>query len=208
VNNLKNIFLGVFLTFASAWIGLVALPYLNLGFLQPSVDEELGEVLPPPRPGLAAVGSKVYAGEGCMYCHSQQIRPEWAGSDIARGWGLRRTVPRDYIYESPVYLGTMRTGPDLSNIGARQPSKEWHYKHLYAPRVMGSQHSIMPSYKHLFKVQKVDGAPAADALEFAEGDGVEIPEGHEIVPTQRARALVEYLVSLNRNYSLPEAPVE
>ncbi len=206
MNNLTKIFLGIFLTFASSWVGLVALPYLNLGFLQPQVDEELGEVLPPPRPGLAAEGAKVYAAEGCVYCHSQQVRPEWAGSDIARGWGLRRTVPRDYIHDKPVYLGTMRTGPDLSNIGARQPSKDWHYKHLYAPRVMAGELSIMPAYRYLFKLQKMDGQQSAEALLF--DTGVEVPEGYEIVPTERARALVEYLVSLNRNYSLDEAPVE
>jgi len=206
MNSLPKIFLGVFLTFASSWVGLVALPYLNLGFLQPQVDEELGEVLPPPRSGLAEVGSRVYAAEGCIYCHSQQVRPEWAGSDIERGWGLRRTVPRDYIYDQPVFLGTMRTGPDLSNIGARQPSKEWHYKHLYAPRVMGNNNSIMPAYRYLFKMQKIDGQPSVDALQF--DDGVEIPEGYEIVPTERAIALVAYLVALNRSYALDEAPVD
>lgn len=206
MNNLPKIFFGIFVIFASAWIGLVALPYFNLGFLQPQVQEDTGDVVPPPLSGLAAAGSGVYAAEGCMYCHSQQIRPEWAGADIARGWGLRRTVPRDYIYEKPVYLGTMRTGPDLTNIGARQPSKDWHHKHLYAPRVMSGEWSTMPAYRYLYNVQKIDGEQAADALVFDEG--VEVPEGYEIVPTQRARALVAYLVSLNRNYSLEEAPLE
>jgi len=206
MNSLPKLFLGIFLVFAFAWVGLVALPYLNLGFLQPEVNEEAGTVLPQPRPGLAQLGSKVYASEGCIYCHSQQVRPEWAGSDIERGWGLRRTVPRDYIYDRPVYLGTMRTGPDLSNIGARQPSREWHHKHLYAPRVMSGQYSTMPAYRYLYEMRPITGAPSDLALKF--DTGVEIPDGYELVPTANAIALVEYLVSLNRNYSLEEAPVE
>jgi len=32
------------------------------------------------------------------------------------------------------------------------------------------------------------------------------PEGYEVVPTYEAEALVAYLLSLNRNYPLPEAP--
>jgi cytochrome c oxidase cbb3-type subunit 2 len=31
--------------------------------------------------------------------------------------------------------------------------------------------------------------------------------GYEIVPTRRAEALVEYLLSLKIDYSLPEAPI-
>ncbi len=32
------------------------------------------------------------------------------------------------------------------------------------------------------------------------------PEGYEVVPSADAEALVAYLLSLNRNYPLPEAP--
>ena len=31
--------------------------------------------------------------------------------------------------------------------------------------------------------------------------------GYGVVPTRRAKALVEYLLSLKINYSLPEAPI-
>jgi phosphoserine aminotransferase len=33
-----------------------------------------------------------------------------------------------------------------------------------------------------------------------------LPDGYEVVPTAEAEALVAYLLSLNRNYPLPEAP--
>ena len=140
--------------------------------------------------GMAAQGRAVYVSEGCVYCHSQQVRGEGYGTDIARGWGDRRTVPRDYLYENPILLGSMRTGPDLANIGARQPDETWHLLHLYNP-VITSPGSIMPPFDYLFEKRKIAGERAYDALalknEWAPS------AGFEIVPTDRAKALVAYL---------------
>src|SRR5881394_3640373 len=61
---------------------------------------------------------------GCVYCHSQQVRPDYIANDIERKWGNRRSAPRDYIFERPVFLGKMRMGQDLANIGARAPAPE------------------------------------------------------------------------------------
>src|SRR5260370_39967735 len=69
-------------------------------------------------------GAHVSAGNGCVYCHSQQVRPEYAGADIERKWGNRRSAPRDYIFEQPVFLGKMRMGQDIANIGARAPAEQ------------------------------------------------------------------------------------
>src|SRR5262249_12783497 len=43
---------------------------------------------------------------------------------IERKWGDRRSAPRDYIFQRPVFLGKMRMGQDLANIGARAPAPE------------------------------------------------------------------------------------
>src|SRR5437660_943583 len=69
-------------------------------------------------------GGHVYAANGCIYCHSQQVRADYAGADIERGWGNRRSAPRDYIFERPVFLGKMRMGQDIANIGARAPAEQ------------------------------------------------------------------------------------
>ncbi len=66
---------------------------------------------------MVARGARVYAANGCVYCHSQQVRPEYGGSDLERKWGVRRSAPRDYIFESIVFLGKTRIGPDLANVG-------------------------------------------------------------------------------------------
>lgn len=203
MNRMPVIVVGIFLTFLSSWVGLVAYPYINLGRFTPVTDADTGDIFPPPLSGLAERGQRVYAASGCVYCHSQQVRQVGYGSDLERGWGARPTVARDYMREKPAFLGTMRTGPDLANIGARQPSAMWHHQHLYQPTVV-SPGSIMPAYRYLYRLQKIEGQPSANAIDLLPPDAP--PEGYEVVPTFEAEALVAYLQSLNRSYPLPEAP--
>jgi cytochrome c oxidase cbb3-type subunit 2 len=205
MNRMPVIFLGIFATFAFAWGGLVVAPYFQIGRLEPFQNDE-GQVLPPPLSGLSEEGRRVYASAGCIYCHSQQVRGADQGSDLARGWGARRSVPRDYIREKPVFLGTMRSGPDLSNIGARQTSALWHHQHLYNPQAL-SPGSTMAPYRYLYTVQKIVGQPHPRGFRLPAPYDT-LPPDFEIVPTYEAEALVAYLLSLNRNYALPEAPTE
>ncbi|MDD5201023.1 MAG: cbb3-type cytochrome c oxidase subunit II [Terrimicrobiaceae bacterium] len=202
MNKLPQLFAGIFFVFATSWIGLVAYPYLQLGHMQPVKSAVTGEAAPPPLTGSAVAGSRVYAANGCIYCHSQQVRPAWLSTDIEKGWGPRQTVPRDYLRERPSFLGTMRTGPDLSNIGVRQPSVRWHFEHLYEPDVV-TPGSIMPSFRFLFVQRPVRGKPGVDAVAVRGPNAP--PPGHEVIPTQEARDLVTYLLSLRRNEPLPEA---
>jgi cytochrome c oxidase cbb3-type subunit 2 len=114
--------LGIFGTFAFSWVGLALIPTIQIGHLEPQMDEEMTDVYPAPRSGLAERGRQVYTANGCVYCHSQQVRADYAGSDIERKWGTRRSAPRDYIFDKPTQIGRMRVGPDLANVGKRQPS--------------------------------------------------------------------------------------
>jgi cytochrome c oxidase cbb3-type subunit 2 len=196
------LFLGVFLTVATSWCGLVLIPQLQFGRDQAVKLEETGSFYPPVRPGLAEQGRGVYQANGCIYCHSQQVRPEGFGADLARNWGPRRTVPRDYLHDKPVMLGTMRTGPDLTNIGLRQTSGSWHLLHLYNPQIT-SRGSIMPPFRFLFEKRKIGAKPSPDALALPKEYAPE--PGFEIVPQREARNLVQYLLSLKANAPLPEA---
>ena len=55
-----------------------------------------------------------------------------------------------------------------------------------------------------FQTREIQGQPSVDALKL---EGTEAPSpGYEIVPTQEGKALVGYLLSLKKNYPLPEAP--
>src|SRR3546814_20110344 len=73
--------------------------------------------------------------QGCLYCHSQQPRSADQAPDDERGWG-RASVASDYAYDHPHLMGTMRTGPDLPNVGARLPSRDWQLTQLYPPRAI------------------------------------------------------------------------
>src|SRR3954453_5208197 len=117
------LFLGIFGTFLFSWTGLTLIPNFQIGHLEPQADEEQTDIYPVPKSGMAERGMKVYAANGCVYCHSQQVRADYAASDIDRKWGTRRSAPRDYLFERPVMLGKMRLGPDLSNIGKRAPAE-------------------------------------------------------------------------------------
>jgi cbb3-type cytochrome oxidase cytochrome c subunit len=123
MKGLQPLFLGIFGIFAFSWLGMTVVPNLQIGSLNPQTDEEGGDAYPVPLSGMAERGARVYAANGCVYCHSQQVRPEYGGSDIERHWGERRSAPRDYIFEPIVFLGQMRIGPDLANVG-HQPAVE------------------------------------------------------------------------------------
>ena len=124
MKGLAPLFLGIFGTFAFSWVGLTVIPNWQIGHLNPQSDEEGTDVYPMPQSGMVTRGARVYAANGCVYCHSEQVRADYAGADIERKWGDRRSAPRDYIFERPVFLGKMRMGQDLANIGARAPKEE------------------------------------------------------------------------------------
>jgi len=121
MKGLAPLFLGIFGTFAFSWVGLTVIPNWQIGNLNPQSDEEGTDIYPMPQSGMVVRGARVYAANGCIYCHSQQVRADYAGDDIERKWGDRRSAPRDYIFERPVFLGKARMGQDIANIGARAP---------------------------------------------------------------------------------------
>lgn len=126
------------------------------------------------------------------------------GPDIARGWGKRRSVAEDFLYDSPVLLGSQRVGPDLANVGSRLPDENWHLRHLYAPR-LEAKNSTMPPYRFLFETRKILRSPSAGALKDLPPE-LAPPAGYEIVPRPEARALAAYLLSLRADAPLFNAP--
>jgi cytochrome c oxidase cbb3-type subunit 2 len=143
-------------------------------------------------------GRQVYIANGCIYCHSQQPRDPSLGPDAKRGWG-RPSVPADYVHDTPHLLGTMRTGPDLFNIATRQPSRDWHLGHLYAPRAY-SPGSIMPAFPFLFETR--EGTTAAAGEQVVALPAGAAPAGKRVVTTADAEALVAYLLSLDHTYPI------
>jgi cytochrome c oxidase cbb3-type subunit 2 len=136
-----------------------------------------------------------------MACHTQQVR----NIEMDNVWGDRPSIPSDYFYskkrldlwrQSPSVLGSERTGPDLTSIGERQPSEDWHLLHLYNPRAVVSE-SVMPSYPWLFE--------EVDSVSLQKDDKiVAVPKeffnkpGKKIIASEEALQLVDYLKSLQQ----------
>ena len=126
------------------------------------------------------------------------------GPDIRRGWGIRRTVAEDFLFDYPVMLGSQRVGPDLANVGVRLADPKWHLLHLYAPRSQVKD-SSMPPYRFLFEKRRIERERSPEALVLPPELALE--PGYEIVPKPVATALVTYLLSLQANEPLFTAPV-
>lgn len=219
----RNFFLGLSASFGVAWLAIIIIPFFKMRSLEPiTMDDEEGTnaVFIPKRAGRITDGAEVYAENGCYLCHSQLIRPTYAGNDMFRpDWaGLaededrgdtrRETNAFDYAGEDFAQIGVSRLGPDLSNLGRRVEAlyaskeemdpKQWLYRHLYNPR-WKPQHrdSSCPSFRFLFNESEIKGNPADESLPFA---GV---DGGEISPKPEARALVSYLLSLKKDQPVP-----
>ena len=240
----KAFIFGLLGTFGIPWLVVVVIPYSTMQTIEPVQYEEgakLSGAYVPARDGRITEGSKIYGQEGCYQCHTQVIRPTYAGNDVHRDeWaGLRKgpdveqdtrreTNPYDFQQEEVAHIGQSRVGPDLSNFGRRLShylkvnksglsAEEWILMHLYNPRDLPSYldgskpyDSACPSKGGLFNEIDVYGAGGGTLP-------IDITEGRGIKPTDRARALASYLLSLKKdtlgnplpealNYN-PEAPV-
>lgn len=89
-------------------------------------------------------GRDIYVSNGCIYCHSQFTRPE----DVTPS---EPSEAGDFNYDKPHQLGTLRTGPDLANIGLKRGDR-WEIEHLRDPRAL-TPDSIMPSFSFLSDAQ-------------------------------------------------------
>jgi cytochrome c oxidase cbb3-type subunit II len=154
-----------------------------------SADEQAGKIL--------------FISNGCVACHTQQVR----NIDMDKVWGTRPSVAADYALNkrmdvwrnTATLMGTERTGPDLTNIGNRQPSLAWHLLHLYQPRAVVAQ-SIMPAYPWLF--EEKSKLEASD-VEISVPDKFLAGKKGRIVATKEALQLVAYLQRLKQT-DLPD----
>ncbi|AVZ19398.1 cbb3-type cytochrome c oxidase subunit II [Pseudomonas aeruginosa] len=189
MNRLIPLFVGAVGILVFATVMLVVLPGLQVRTVQAPAQLQNYTI-------EQLRGRAQYVANGCVYCHSQQPRSSGQTlADQARGWG-RPSTPGDYAYDAPQLLGTMRTGPDLLNVGVRLPSRDWQLTHLYQPRAIFDW-SIMPSYPFLFEV-KEKAAPGEVVVKLPQK--YRPADGKVVVARQEALDLVAYLLSLDRSY--------
>jgi len=191
-NNYKRLYLTAFGLFVFLTFMVVILPALtnqnNNGLLPgyelPSEDE--------------AAGKALFISNGCVACHTQQVR----NVAMDERWGTRPGLAADYAgihrqdfwRNTATLMGTERTGPDLTDIGNRQPSADWHLLHLYQPRAVVKE-SIMPAFTWLFTEK--DKIETGDT-EIQVPDQFKADVNKKIIATKEALQLVAYLKSLRQ----------
>ncbi len=103
------------------------------------------------RKELIELGEDIYRIEGCWYCHTDQTRT--LIQDVVLNGSESYPAPpssaNEYIYQRVSFCGTQRIGPDLSRVGVKRPSRDWHQSHFWSPKT-ASKGSIMPAFQHFF----------------------------------------------------------
>jgi len=196
-NNHKKLFGAAFLLFLILTILVAIIPALN--------NQARNAPLPNAEPlsEEAVKGKALYIANGCVGCHTQQVR----NVDMDKMWGERPSIAADYAgikrtdfwRNTATLMGTERTGPDLTAIGTRQPSSDWHLVHLYNPRIVVKE-SIMPAYSWMFEFKENPGSEDVVVnvpAEFKKG------RKGEVVAKPEALQLVAYLQSL-KQVKLPD----
>lgn len=156
------IIIGLSFLFGLAFSGLVMAPVFTSSIAEAS-------------PGLVAYtaselrGRQIYLREGCVYCHSQQVRSVQADEVLSSSFGVARSG--DYYYDIPHVLGTSRQGPDLSNEGRvwskdyGESAREYLIGHFKNPRAYNPQ-SVMPAFDYLSEPELSDLTDYMQALGY------------------------------------------
>jgi len=133
-----------------------SLVFLLAGLGLTAVLPGIEPVPPTPSAGVyndaQLAGRAVYIREGCVYCHTQQVRriEVETGTVRVKGDIGPESVAGDYAFQKPVLWGTERQGPDLARVASRPPgnSRDWQVEHLRNPQLFNPG-TLMPSYAHL-----------------------------------------------------------
>lgn len=199
-DNHKKLFSTAALFFIGLTILVAIIPALN--------NQKNNKALPNSEPlGQQAIkGKAIYIANGCVSCHTQQVR----NVDMDKVWGGRPSIAADYAgiqrtdfwRNTATVMGTERTGPDLSSIGTRQPSIEWNLVHLFNPRIVVKE-SIMPAYPWMFTIKK--DTAKGDVIVNVPAEYLEGQQG-KVVAGKEALYLVAYLQSLKQT-KLPDGSI-
>ncbi len=143
------------------------------------------------RQELIELGEHIYAIEGCWYCHTDQTRT-LVQDTVLNGSDSHPAPPssaNEYIYQKITFAGTRRVGPDLSRVGVKRPSRDWHASHFWTPKT-ASVGSIMPAFQHFFDVDR-------------NVDSQEINKNHMGIPNREFEAVYQYMMTKGTRITPP-----
>lgn len=196
-DNHKKLFIVSFLFFVGLTIMVAIAPAIR--------NEKINRPLPGAEPlsADAMAGKKIFIANGCVACHTQQVR----NVDMDKMWGKRPSLAADYAAikrtdfwrNTATLMGSERTGPDLTDVGNRQGSVEWNLTHLFNPRILVKE-SVMPAYPWMFEIK--EAATKGDVVVSVPGEFLNGAQG-KVIAKKEALQLVAYLQSLKQS-KLPD----
>ena len=191
----KNV--GWLIVFSVLVISFAGLAQIVPLFFQHSTTSATPGVLP--YEPLNLIGRDIYIREGCVSCHSQQIR--MLSSEVQR-YGPY-SLAGESRYDHPFLWGSKRTGPDLHRVGGKYPDS-WHFLHMRTPSAT-SPGSIMPGYPWLYE-RTLDDRHIEGKIITMRRLGVPYPEGYEQQARDDMRAQAEEIVGRLKAAGMETAP--
>ncbi|MDA8773820.1 cbb3-type cytochrome c oxidase subunit II [Chlamydiia bacterium] len=136
---------------------------------------------------LIRLGEDIYRAEGCWYCHTDQTRTLIQDTVVnSNVYPAPPSKPSEYIYQKVTFPGTKRNGPDLSRVGIKKASRDWHKAHFWSPETK-SKGSIMPPFRHFFDNDPRGTSPNTTG-----------------VPNVKFEAIYQYLMTKGTRISSPD----
>ncbi len=139
------------------------------------------------RKELIELGEHTFAIEGCWYCHTDQTRTLVQDTVLngSESFPAPPSSSTEYIYQKITFAGTRRIGLDISRVGVKRPSRDWHKSHFWSPKT-ASVGTIMPAFRHFF-----DDDPRGTSVN---------PYG---VPNYKFEAVFQYLMTKGTRITSP-----
>jgi len=172
----------------SNYLGSTYWRYQENGVPISSLEELKGKHKFLSRHELIYLGEEIFRAEGCWYCHTDQTRTLVQDTVLngSEEYPAPPSSANEYVYQKVTFPGTRRIGPDLSRVGIKRASRDWHLAHFWSPKTE-SKGSVMPAFKHFF-----DNDPTGTARN---------PYG---VPNYRFEAIYHYLMTKGTRIASPD----
>lgn len=155
---------------------------------------------------LVLKGQEVYQQEGCVYCHTKNLRPFlWEMkrfSDMEKYGYFPESTAQGNYYDSPALMGSQRIGPDLSRISSKM--SDLQIKAILSSAKGGNTRGGFHMYSGLFQKENKDALSLSWKVRALMNAGMPYSDPFQksvfsaLEGTTRGEALVAYLSTLGK----------
>ena len=116
------VFFAVLVTLGGSWLGFVVAPAIQLGKAKQATILNSTDTWPLQRTGEATLGLQIYRANGCVACHTEQIRQDGVAAEITLT-GLGNSKPDDF----KAFVQSLFILPELGKVTNRLAAtlKDW-----------------------------------------------------------------------------------